>query len=414
MCMVNFLGILRFSEFSDINYSIVFAIVISVIIFHVVINYIIHKDYSISPHVIIRNFIFVIFCYFYYKTRKVQFIFYGIGLLFLFEVIIQYLLLMGPFTLFDEKLLRVKNYYKWHDLTLEQVTKFKDNPERFSATEGYYFDKDGNLDINKKVKDAQTDKNLMLLDKLNVKEGTRIIDLGCGYGNLLIEAKKRGAICYGVSICKHHIDFIKKQYDIDGIIADFKHLPSELDGKFDCVVANGSLEHLGFIEDVNKNVLDEKYKNFFNGVSRLIDDKSDNRQIFITCLHKNDERGKNWSVWDFFNGYLIQMTYGGFYPSSPDGLTKNMEDFNIVLQTDATIHYDLSSRSGVDGAEYDFGSRFIRNKRLSSLFLQFLSFLNDPYYIQKELYYLFNSWRWQFENKNCIHYWIVGKKNEKG
>ena len=68
------------------------------------------------------------------------------------------------------------------------------------------------------------------------------------------------------------------------------------------------------------------------------------------------------------------MTYGGFYPSSPDGLTNNMKDFTIESQVDATIHYDLSSREGVDGAEYDFGSRFIRNKRLSSLFLQFLSF----------------------------------------
>jgi len=401
------------SDISSINYFIIFSIVVCVIIFQIGINYVIHKDFSVSPHVLIRNIIFVSIFYLYYKIKSIEVILYGGVLLFLFEVIVQYILLMSPITLFDEKLLRVKNYYKWHDLTLEQVTKFKNNPERFSATEGYYFDKKGDLDLKKKVEDAQTDKNLMLLDKLNVKEGTRIIDLGCGYGNLLIEAKKRGAICYGVSICKHHIDFIKKQYDIDGIIADFKNLPTELDGKFDCVVANGSLEHLGFIEDVNNNTLNEKYENFFRGVSRIIDDKSDNRQIFITCLHKNDERGENWSMWDFFNGYLIQMTYGGFYPSSPAGLTNNMKDFTIESQVDATIHYDLSSREGVDGSEYDFGSRFVRNKRLSSLFLQFLSCLNDPYYIQKELYYLFNSWRWQFENKNCIHYWIIAKKNIK-
>jgi cyclopropane fatty-acyl-phospholipid synthase-like methyltransferase len=317
---------------------------------------------------------------------------------------------MGPFTIFDETLLRVKNYYKWHDLTLEQVTKYKDMPWQFSATEGYYNDENGDLNLNKKVEDAQTDKNIILLDKLNVKEGTRIIDLGCGYGNLLAEAKKRGAICYGVSICKHHIDFIKNQHGIDGIVADFKKLPNTLDGKFDCVVANGSLEHLGFIEDANSGVLDYKYENFFKGVARLIDSTSENRKIFITCLHKNDERCEQWSVYDYINAYLIQMTYGGYYPSSPSGLTKNMKDFDIISQDDSTIHYELSSRDGIDGSKYDFGSRFLRNKRPSSLFLQCLSFLNDPYYIQKELYYVFNSWRWQFENKNCIHYWIVAKK----
>ena len=393
------------------NYVTLLTIITFVIIFQIFINYTIHNDFNVSYHVVIRNIIFVCICYLYYQTKNIKVIVYGIGLIFLLGIIVQYMFLMCPITFFDETLLRVKNYYKWHDLTVDQVTKFKNNPERFSATEGYYADKNGEIDLNKKVEHAQTDKNILLLDKLNIKEGTRIIDLGCGYGNLLLEAKKRGAICYGVSICKHHIDFIKKQHNIDGITADFNNLPSELDGKFDCVVANGSLEHLGFIEDVNKNMLNQKYEKFFQGVSRLIDNKSDNRQIFITCLHKNDERGEKWSLWDFFNGYLIQMTYGGFYPSSPAGLTKNMIDFDIVYQTDATIHYELSSREGVDGSEYDFGSRFIRNKRLSSLFLQFLSFLNDPYYIQKELYYLFNSWRWQFENKNCIHYWIIAKKN---
>jgi len=394
----------------DFSKYIIFIIIVVIVILQIVINYVLHSDFDINGHVLIRNIIISYICYLYYKTRKVNIIAQGIGLLLIFEIVVQSMVLMSPIVLFDEMLLRVKNYYKWHDLTLEQVTKFKDNPGQFSATEGYYVDKNGNLDLNKKIEDAQTDKNIILLDKLNVKEGSRIIDLGCGYGNLLAEAKKRGAICYGVSICKHHIDFIKNQHGIDGIVSDFKNLPSSLDGKFDCVVANGSLEHLGFIEDVNKGILNDKYEKFFRGVSNLIDNSSENRQIFITCLHKNDERGEKWSVYDFVNAYMIQMTYGGYYPSSPDGLTKCMKDFEIISQTDATIHYELSSRKGVDGSDYDFGSRFIRNKRGSSLFLQFLSFLNDPYYIQKELYYIFNSWRWQFENKNCIHYWIIAKK----
>lgn len=393
---------------NDVNIRNYFFIFLVVIVVQIIVNYAIHRDFDISGHVLIRNFSFCIIFYLYHKTRHMKIIVYGLGLVLLLEFIIQCMLLKSKYTLFDEKLLRVKNYYKWHDLTLEQVTKFKDHPERFSATEGYYLDTKGELDLTKKVEDAQTDKNKVLLDALNVKKGTRIIDLGCGYGNLLAEAKKRGAKCYGVSLCKHHIDFIKNQHDIDGVVADFKELPSELDGKFDCVVANGSLEHLGFIEDVNGGVLNEKYADFFRGVSRIIDDTSNNRQIFITCLHKNDERV--WSTRDFCNAYLIQMTYGGFYPSSPDEMTKNMNDFDIVSQNDATIHYELSSRAGIDGSDYDFGARFIRNKRVSSLCLQFLSFFNDPYYIQKELYYLFNSWRWQFENKNCIHYWIVAKK----
>ena len=51
----------------------------------------------------------------------------------------------------------------------------------------------------------------------------------------------------------------------------------------------------------------------------------------------------------------------------PNGMTKNMK-YKIIYQYDAMRDYEITSRIGIDGAEYDFGSKFIRNKRLSGYF----------------------------------------------
>ena len=385
-----------------INYIII------IIILQFSINYYLHKDFNISYHVLIRNII--IFCSFYlYKTKKnTKFLIYGILILLTLEILFQVSLLNG-IMLEDERLLRVKNYYKWHDIVLEQVHKYKDNPEKWSATEGRYCKNENNCNLNKSVKVAQKAQHNFILDKLDVKEGTRIIDLGCGYGNLLNEAKKRGAKCFGVSLSQLHIDYLKNKLNIDGIVCDFNNIPEHLNGKFDCIVSNGSLEHLAFIEEKKNNIHNQKYQDFFEKTSKLFDPKSKNKKRFITCLHKDTERVKKWNLWDWFNAYIIQMTYGGYYPDAPNGMTKNMKNYKIIYQYNAMRDYEITSRIGIDGAEYDFGSKFIRNKRLSGYFELFLMLLNDPYYIHKELYYTFNSWRWQFDKGNCPHYWIVGK-----
>ena len=385
-----------------------FHYVIIIIILQFLINYYLHKDFKISYHVLIRNIIIFSTFYIFSNTKKIIYLGYGLLSLTLLEIIYQVTLLNG-IMLEDERLLRVKNYYKWHDIVIEQVHKYKDNPEKWSATEGRYCKNENNCDLNKSVEVAQKAQHDFILDKLDVKEGTRIIDLGCGYGNLLNEAKKRGAKCFGVSLSEPQIKYLKNKLNIDGIVCDYHNLPDELNGKFDCMVSNGSLEHLAFIEDKKNNLHDKQYEEFFENTDKLFDPNSNNKKRFISCLHKDTERVKKWNLWDWFNAYIIQMTYGGYYPDAPNGLTKNMKNYKIIYQYNAMKDYEITSRIGIDGAEYDFGSKFIRNKRLSGYFNLFLMLLNDPYYIHKELYYTFNSWRWQFDKGNCPHYWIVGK-----
>lgn len=42
------------------------------------------------------------------------------------------------------------------------------------------------------MEDAQKAKPGLVLDKLNLKPGDRLLDIGCGWGSMEIEATKRG------------------------------------------------------------------------------------------------------------------------------------------------------------------------------------------------------------------------------
>jgi cyclopropane fatty-acyl-phospholipid synthase-like methyltransferase len=203
------------------------------------------------------------------------------------------------------------------------------------------------------------------------------------------------------------MNYIKKNLHIDCMIANARDIPESLYGKFDVIVCNGSMEHFLPIEEVRKGNESKIYTKFFDQCSKLFDPNSRIKKQCITMLHKNPERVKKWNTYDWFNAWLISESYGGYYPDAPNGLTQYATKFKVIKQYDATLDYELSSREGVDGAEYDFGSKFKRNWSLDTVTNLGAMAICDPYYIHRELYYGFNSWRWQFENKNCIHYWIV-------
>jgi cyclopropane fatty-acyl-phospholipid synthase-like methyltransferase len=211
----------------------------------------------------------------------------------------------------------------------------------------------------------------------------------------------------GPRVLETKLEYLKNTLHIDCMIANARDIPEELYGKFDVIVCNGSMEHFLPVEEVRKGNEFKIYTNFFDQCSKLFDTESTIKKQCITMLHKNPLRYPKWTLNDWFNAYLIAETYGGYYPDAPNGLTKYATKFKVIKQYDATLDYELTSREGVDGASYDFGSRFKRNWSLNTLVKLGAMAICDPYYIQKELYYGFNSWRWQFKNENCIHYWIV-------
>jgi len=65
--------------------------------------------------------------------------------------------------------------------------------------------------------DAQRRKVSLLLDRLALKEGQRLLEIGCGWGTLAIEAAKRGAAVVGLTLSTEQKAWAEEKIDAAGL-----------------------------------------------------------------------------------------------------------------------------------------------------------------------------------------------------
>ena len=114
--------------------------------------------------------------------------------------------------------------------------------------------------------------NAYYYNLINPKEGETILDLGCGVGDFVDYANKRGSDSYGVDFSKSVIDVAKKNYKGNFIVAPVTNLPFK-DNYFDKIFCNEVFEHLSIEE--GKKMIDEMYRVLKSNGSFLI--KTPNR-----------------------------------------------------------------------------------------------------------------------------------------
>lgn len=106
------------------------------------------------------------------------------------------------------------------------------------------------VDDDMTLDEAQTAKYDMVCRKLGLKEGMRYLDVGCGWGGLLIHAAKHyGVTAVGITLSKEQADKAKERIAAEGLsdkievrIQDYRDLRNE---KFDAISSIGMFEHVG-------------------------------------------------------------------------------------------------------------------------------------------------------------------------
>lgn len=116
---------------------------------------------------------------------------------------------------------------------------------------------------------AQINKANYILKKLQLKPGQSLLDIGCGWGKLIIEAVKQyGVNALGITLSKRQFEAVNKSIIDDNLqgkaevrLVDYRELVKEK-CKFDRIVSVGMIEHVGrqnlpfYMQDV-KSMLKE-------------------------------------------------------------------------------------------------------------------------------------------------------------
>jgi 2-polyprenyl-3-methyl-5-hydroxy-6-metoxy-1,4-benzoquinol methylase len=87
-----------------------------------------------------------------------------------------------------------------------------------------------------------------ILNYLDPQEGKKLLDIGCGVGDLLKCAEQKGLVTYGIDISEEAITLAKKMAKLSVLEAgEAENLPYSL-SFFDYITCIGTLEHLFDIE----------------------------------------------------------------------------------------------------------------------------------------------------------------------
>lgn len=133
---------------------------------------------------------------------------------------------------------------------------FLDN--RMVYTCGYFTDWANSID------QAQEDKLELICRKLRLRPGDRLLDIGCGWGALLIYAAQNfGVIGTGVTLSEAQTELARERIKAAGLEDKITiHVKSytELDEQFDKISSIGMFEHVGMAN----------YETYFKAVNRLL------------------------------------------------------------------------------------------------------------------------------------------------
>lgn len=131
--------------------------------------------------------------------------------------------------------------------------------ERMVYTCAYFTDWSNTLD------QAQHDKLDLICRKLRLKPGETFLDIGCGWGSLLIHAVKNyGVVGTGVSLSEQQTALARERIRAEGLEDRITiHVKSyeELEGRFDKIASVGMFEHIGIAN----------HDTYFKTVRRLLD-----------------------------------------------------------------------------------------------------------------------------------------------
>lgn len=232
-----------------------------------------------------------------------------------------------------------------YDLSRKLYESFLDKDMQYSCA---YFQ---NPDMS--LEDAQIAKKRHIAAKLLLKEGQKILDIGCGWGGMgLSLAQIKDTEITGITLSREQLQVANERADKQGLNGRVKFLFKDyrdISEKYDRIVSVGMFEHVGV----------PYYEAFFERINRNL--KSDGVMLLHTIGSANGAAlGNEW-----ISKYIFP---GGYVPSLSE-VTPAIEKAGLIV-TDIEIlrlHYAETLRhwrerfiANWDSVKSDYDDTFFR------------------------------------------------------
>ncbi len=120
-----------------------------------------------------------------------------------------------------------------------------------------------NGDFSKTLEQAQRDKHEYIIKGLDISKGSRVLDIGCGWGPILNAVKEKGGYGIGLTLSTSQLASCRRN-GLEVYLSDWKDIDINTYGIFDGIVSIGSFEHFCSVDEYLAGKQDQIYQDFFN------------------------------------------------------------------------------------------------------------------------------------------------------
>lgn len=169
---------------------------------------------------------------------------------------------------------------------------------------------------------AQNNKYRIICEKLDLKPGDTVLEVGCGWGGFAAYAARNyGVRVVGVSISKEQIKYVEEKFPdlcaagkIDLRFMDYREIPEAFkDQKFDAIVSIGMFEHVG----------PDNYDDYMRIAWRVL--KEHGKFLLHTIVGNGGADGFTW--FRIFPGGILPREEQIAYSAKPYFVMEHMENF---------------------------------------------------------------------------------------
>jgi cyclopropane-fatty-acyl-phospholipid synthase len=200
-------------------------------------------------------------------------------------------------------------------------------------------------DFSMSLEEAQRAKHTFIADSLRIKEGSKVLDMACGWAPFInFITTDRGANAIGLTLSEGQAKACRKN-GFDVRVKDCRTVKLEDFGIFDAITCIGGLEHFCSVEEYLAGNQEKVYQDFFDSLYEIL--PVGGRFYMQTMTFS-----KNMLDYDQLNvkaakgsaahvlALMVEQFPGSWLPYGPEMVIRNAEPkFKLISQSSGRLDY---------------------------------------------------------------------------